>query len=52
MHWAGTVGLGAVSQAVERYYGQTGREHWSPSSLLVRLGVEEKTFDSYDGENS
>jgi len=52
MHWAGTVGLDTVGRAVDRYFEQTGRDHWSPSSLLNKLGAEAKTFEAYDAENN
>ncbi|MEC9329334.1 MAG: 3-hydroxyacyl-CoA dehydrogenase family protein, partial [Pseudomonadota bacterium] len=52
MHWAGTVGLDTVGQAVGRYFEQTGRDHWSPASLLNKLGAEAKTFEAYDAENN
>ena len=52
MHWAGSVGLDTVGRAVDQYFEQTGRDHWSPSSLLNKLGAEAKTFEAYDAENN
>jgi len=52
MHWAGTVGLGKVLEAVQGYHARLGFEHWKPSALLVRLAGEGRTFEDYDRENA
>lgn len=51
MHWAGTVGLKTVYDAVCRYHDELGFAHWKPSPLLKRLAEEGKTFDDYDQED-
>ena len=50
MHWAGSVGLDKVHDAIVRY-GQTLESgHWKPSALLARLAKEGKTFEDFDKE--
>ncbi|MEM7123551.1 MAG: 3-hydroxyacyl-CoA dehydrogenase NAD-binding domain-containing protein [Pseudomonadota bacterium] len=51
MHWAGTVGLKTVYDAVCRYHDELGFAHWKPSPLLKRLADEGKTFEDYDQED-
>ncbi|MBT6205204.1 MAG: 3-hydroxyacyl-CoA dehydrogenase [Rhodospirillaceae bacterium] len=52
MHWAGTVGLDKVYEAVCRYHETLGFDHWKPSPLLKKLAEEGKTFDDYDKNNA
>ena len=52
MHWAGTVGLAKVHDAIVRYGQTLESEHWKPSALLARLAREGKTFEDFDKENA
>ena len=52
MHWAGTVGLAKVHDAILRYGQRLESEHWKPSDLLARLAREGKTFEDFDKENA
>ena len=51
MHWASTVGLKNVYDAVCGYHDKLGFAHWKPAPLLKRLADEGKTFDDYDQED-
>jgi len=50
MHWAGTVGLARVHDAICRYGEALDSDHWKPSALLTRLAQEGKTFEDFDKE--
>ncbi len=50
IHWAGTVGLDKVNEAILRYGEHLESDHWKPSALLTRLAREGKTFEDYDKE--
>ena len=51
MHWAGTVGLNTVYDAVVAYHDKLGFKHWKPAPLLKRLADEGKTFEDLDRED-
>ncbi len=48
MHWAGTVGLDRIHDAVCRYHAELGFAHWKPSPLLGQLAREGRTFEDHD----
>jgi 3-hydroxyacyl-CoA dehydrogenase len=50
MHWAGTVGLKKIYDAVAKYHDTLGFSHWEPAPLLKRLADEGKTFEDFDRE--
>ena len=48
MHWAGTVGLDRIHDAVCHYHAKLGFAHWKPSPLLGQLAGEGRTFEDHD----
>ena len=50
MHYADTVGLGAVLEAINRFH--ESHDFWAPAALLERLAKKGETFASWDEENA
>ncbi len=51
MHWAGTVGLDRIHEAVCRYHRELGFPQWTPSQLLEGLASSARTFEDHDKDH-
>ncbi len=48
MHWADSVGLALIHEAVCRYHRELDFPHWTPSPLLEELASSARTFADHD----